>query len=382
MALFNVSEEGLNWLRARIAKLSDRSVKLGGKPFKPTVIGYHFEGEDRKKKKVFEVSIPEREVKLQGWEFVATIDHTHELGNIIRQISNREVPEKYRTSEPLCDHCNTNRYRRDTYLVYNEDEGRFAQVGRSCLKDFIGHISVNQAVNLANLYAQIGGFIDIASQMEPGEAGYRFFDLEEYCKHVATDVLERGFVSKARASEEGLDPSASIALNYFFNRAKVSNEAEELAKKALEWARNLPDDDNMSNYYFSCKVLANSGMIDMRSTGLAASIVGVFFNNENNRVSNEQKAERSNYVGKVKEKLTFVATLSVVASNPTTFSVRHEFIDENGNVLVWFSSNKSYRNLLQNKVKVTATVKAHSEFRNVKQTILTRAKVESTDGGV
>ena len=90
--------------------------------------------------------------KIHGWRFVATVDHT-EKGNIIRKMTDDiEVPERYRTSEPICEHCHSRRHRKDTYIVYNEKTDEFKQVGSTCLCDFTGGLSAEVAASYISLF--------------------------------------------------------------------------------------------------------------------------------------------------------------------------------------------------------------------------------------
>lgn len=69
---------------------------------------------------------------INDWEFVAELEHT-EKGNIITGVAGIEVPERYYTTTPVCEHCNSKRYRKNTYIVRNKTTGEFKQVGKSCL---------------------------------------------------------------------------------------------------------------------------------------------------------------------------------------------------------------------------------------------------------
>ena len=73
-------------------------------------------------------------------EFVGTIEHSHEPGveNVIRNITSYKIPEKYWTAIGNCDHCKTERNRKDTYIVRNVKTGEFKQVGKRCLEDYTG----------------------------------------------------------------------------------------------------------------------------------------------------------------------------------------------------------------------------------------------------
>ena len=90
---------------------------------------------------------------IKGWNFLATIQHSKN-GNVIRRINSEvEVDTTiYRSATVKCDHCNTDRRRNDTYLVQNV-KGELKQVGKSCLKDFVGgHKTAEFFANLANIF--------------------------------------------------------------------------------------------------------------------------------------------------------------------------------------------------------------------------------------
>lgn len=61
---------------------------------------------------------------INDWEFIAELEHT-ENGNIITGVAGVEVPERYYTSKPMCEHCNSKRYRKNTYIVRNKTTGEF-----------------------------------------------------------------------------------------------------------------------------------------------------------------------------------------------------------------------------------------------------------------
>ena len=51
----------------------------------------------------------------------------------------------------------------------------------------------------------------------------------------------------------------------------------------------------------------------------------------------------------------------------------YKFIDIEGNVFIWITS--CYIDM-DKRIKLRGTIKEHSEYNNVKQTVLTRCKVE------
>jgi len=90
---------------------------------------------------------------------------------------------------------------------------------------------------------------------------------------------------------------------------------------------------------------------------------------------NEGKKD-SNYVGEVSEKiqteLTYMNSYSFDTEWGTSYI--HKFLDQNGNIFVWKSSN-SVRADQGEVVKIKGRIKDHSEYAGAKQTILTRCKI-------
>lgn len=134
--VYKIEYWALGKLSAMIEKYNRRSVKLGVAPLKFSVqtIVTMVKGEE---KKHLEVSFEGDPAKINGWEFLGTIQHV-EGANILRSVSGREeLPEAFRTVKPHCEHCEHKRSRKDTFILKSEDT--FKQIGRNCLRDFLGH---------------------------------------------------------------------------------------------------------------------------------------------------------------------------------------------------------------------------------------------------
>ena len=377
---FEMHEAGFFWLKEKLEKLSKRSLKLGGSKIVPTVIGYHLTDELHPKK-VYEVVVPSFTVSLGDWEFVATVDHSSDTGNIFRSVSTRTVPEKYKTTKPVCDHCNINRYRRDTFIVYNTKTEEYAQVGSSCLKDFLGHPSVESYINLAKLYAQVGGFVCFAMEYdeEKDEGGYksrRYYDVERLAMLAARDAIVRGYVSKKSADENGIESTADYVIqSYGAFSYEFSDEERSIANEAIEWAKSLSGDTS-NNYEYTLSVLANEMAVELRSIGFVCGMVGSYLNHRRRQREIEEKRANnsSEYVGTVKDKM--VMELTVNHFSVTRYETfKYEFLDDNGNVLVWFATNKNNALKVGERVRVGFTVKEHQEFNYKKQTLVTRVKL-------
>ena len=104
----------------------------------------------------------------------------HEAGTIVKSIPGFDLPESYQTADPMhCEHCNTSRRRSATFIVKKNDE--LVQVGRGCLKDFLGHKSPEQYASYAEYLSDFTGSMgeyegDMGCRIEPS---YRTLDILE-----------------------------------------------------------------------------------------------------------------------------------------------------------------------------------------------------------
>lgn len=156
------------------------------------------------------------------------------------------------------------------------------------------------------------------------------------------------------------------------------------------WVINNPSD---SNYFMNLKNLFKLGEISANSFPIYCSAVHVFMKEMMNAPVKNLENRESNWVGNVGEKLSIkVKVLSMTDIESFYGSVKlHRFIDENGNILVWFCSGTplkkksaameeaGYNDPRVNvapgdEFEIIGTVKAHDVYREKKQTSLTRVK--------
>lgn len=109
------------------------------------------------------------------------------------------------------------------------------------------------------------------------------------------------------------------------------------------------------------------------------------FNNDIKQKA-EEKAKalkpESQFIGKIGDKITVEAKHTHSAwfesKSPYTHRIEttyiHNFETPEGNVLTWKTG--SYPEISSEKLTITGTVKEHSEYKGVKQTVLTRCKIQ------
>lgn len=371
----NIPERSLTWFKEQLAKLSKKSEKFSGEKIFCTVVGFHRE-EDRTSKlfgeKIFEVFVSMPDVKLNGWEFIATVDHMNEEGNLVRVVPGKTLPKRHRTSEPVCEHCGYNRKRRATVVVQHEHSQETKQVGSSCLKDFLGHGDADRWAKLAELKALVGDYIH-ASYSYDIEEGHgmrdtRWMLVKEFAAHTATIVRTHGWVSRGVSKLNGRIPTVELAWDSYNVWTSPSAEDHKVAEDALEWATNF--EGELSDWQHNSRVIALSGVMEPRNAGIVASIVGVYYTKVLNPIE-KQAQQPSEYQDKVGARIEREVTLK--GRYPGEFTTRYVMADDMGNVYVWFT-NVRVKTQVGDKMKMSATVKAHNLFKGVKQNIVSHLK--------
>ena len=326
---------------------------------------------------------------INGWKFVGTVEHT-EKGNIFHKACEVEIPKRYYESAPVCEHCKTNHVRKETFIVVNEESGEFKQVGRSCLKDFTCGMSVEAAASYTAMFNDI-----IEGEDFEGCGGWsvRYLNVGEFMKYVAETIRIYGYTKSEHfgsTKERALD---FYGFSHGWYRGEMREaigkeiekvgfdvenpENEELARKVLEFVRNL---EEKNDYVHNLKVACGLDFVEIRNAGILASAFPVYdreleYQEKKEKAENEAKkeAENSEYVGNVGDRVEVEAEdFRCLTSWETQFGVNrlYKFVDKNGNVFVWKTGK-----YLENVKKVKGTVKVHKEFRGVRQTELTRCKV-------
>ncbi len=411
---YRIHENNYHVLRAKVDKLTKRANKLDVAKITVRDIGeemveefsceqpHHHENSCPKiYVKYITVELEGETPKFKGWEFLATLQHAGEAGTVVRAVPGADIDTKdYREAAPLCEHCKQNRVRRDTFLVYHTERRETKQVGSSCIKDFTGHADphalaryLEALAGAAELLAMGGGFDGTLREAHR-------LDLEQFLAATSAMIRAKGWISRTKARDEGRDATADRVLDQMLgdwkNDIKMKHEfvptteadvAE--AEEALTWAQAIdPDTDN--DYLANILVVSKVPAMELRSAGLAASIISAHQREQRQQVEREAEGAKGpgNHIGEVKERLTLTVRVLHTQAIETDWgtSQLYNFEDEEGNALVTFSSQPlSYaekdaangEHLIQvgETVKIKGTVKRHGEFRHRNQTVLNRVKV-------
>lgn len=327
--------------------------------------------------------------KVNGWEFVATIQHNTPT-NIIRSFRTEyEVPERYYTAAPVCEHCNSKRNRKDTYLIRNTETGEFKQVGKSCLKDFTKGLSAESVVQY------ISWFDELIKGEAPSDNSYtRYYKVEEVVKLAVEAVNLYGYQKSTGSYEEGYHGQSTkqVVIDMIdggrwakphedkgFNIDRQGNKEKTAA--VLGFVAGMKTE---YGYISNLKTLCSSDYCQSRDLGIVVSAVACYdremeYQAKKARREAEQAKEQSSlkneWFGSLGERITVMEPeVKLLTSWETDFGTKYlyRFISDDGYVFTWKTGNFIESG---SKTKVVGTVKQHTEFRGQKQTELTRCKV-------
>lgn len=386
-----IPAENIAELRKKVNTIRKKAIKYGvtveyteGEEVFKSIKNEHGVNEIRK---YIEVEA-EGEAKANGWVFAGTIEHT-EQGNILRSIADDfKIPARYRDAKPYCEHCNTLRNRKDTYIVYNEQKSEYKQVGKTCLKEYTNGLDAGRV-------ACIMQFIDDMEQacVPSGSSFTNYYKVSEIAKYCAEALHKFGWTSsslpdstkvraldfywldnfKYRFSEKKRDALIALAKEVGFNAESVD---EEYIESAFKWAKDW-DNHEYNDYRDNLKVIASMEYCEYKHLGYLASLFMSYDKAMDREIKQAERAKTrkdSTYIGSVGDKVEAeIKDWKCLTSWDTMYGTTYlyEFITNDGNIIIWKTSK-----YLDDDIKgIKGTVKAHAEFRSIKQTELTRCKV-------
>lgn len=398
---FKISKDAVGYFYKKFKKIQDRARKIGAPAPSYKILddsttkarhvpvwtssGYRY---IEKEVPALLIEVAGEAPKFEGWSFVATLHPITDTSTAVMTVpgSELEIPKKYwERDATYCDHCRAARFRKETFLVHSESEG-FKQVGRQCLKDFLGHQSPEQVAAqasfvcswLEDLTEDSRGWDELSGM----RGGYReeLFEVEGLLRVSAMMIREFGWKSVSQAEVECRTSTAShvrqwvgYGKKYFSSSMSVTDGDRELASRTLAWVEGL---DPRSDYERNLVVAVQAGSVDWKMIGIVASAVASYQRSQEKERTEAIKKE-SRYVGEVGKRGTFEVTVLNVREvcGDWGISYLHKMADQDGNLFSWFYSG-SGENLEEGRTyKIKGTVKKHQEFNGRRETQLSRCTV-------
>lgn len=328
----------------------------------------------------FEVEVSGEPVKVDGWEFLASIEHT-ENGNIMHSHSQQNLPEQYRTSSSrTCDVCHTNRERKQTYIVCKD--GQYKQVGSSCLKDFFG-VNVNAVAKLFDEWRDIVSNTASDEDMDEyiGSGGSYEVSLASYMSYVVKVIRENGYVSRKNVASNGGLSTADMVGNYMSTnepKYRPSDADKAEAKAMIAEVQATPLNSN-NDYEWNLSVLVKNEFISPKSYGLAASLpafIGRIHETERKAALKNEFVQgyiTGNEGDKITVNVKVLSVKEIAGFYGTTYL--YKMVSEDNHIVTWFASSEKMSDGCT--ATVTGTIKSFTKFNGEYQTQLTRCKVSN-----
>lgn len=288
-----------------------------------------------------------------------------------------------------CDHCHTQRDRTSVLIVRNTDSGETKQVGRSCVKDFLGWSTLPVLIDpdQAARAIQHGGSLTGANWDLTSVITYSWAVVETHgwvpASHAGNRAATKDLVAEAITGRgkhaEGL--RASIASNL--------EQGREMAPRIIADLTNAFSESG-GGYEANMSAILRSGQVHPRKhLGLAVSAVQAWHRQQEHAAADQvraaahqQAADRAalqRHAGTVGEPIVMTGTVTVKRSvdgyrwnSPTQVLLVIDCGDAVAKMIT--TASWAYQVKLGEQLTVQGTVKAHETYNDVPQTVLVRPK--------
>lgn len=314
---------------------------------------------------VVDIDITYPDYKLGNYSVIAVIDHTFdENNNAIYPCGDFDIPVEYRHGQGICEHCHTNHKRNKTILL-KDISGKYKQVGTACLKEYTG-ISNISLVSAFGVVDSLLNESDIHTGCYTGTSR-EYRKVRDYLACCIHEIRRNGYDRDIK--------------EFAYNDKWYSNSTESdynMADKVIEYFTSHEFSDN---FLYNTSVHIKKGYC--RESGFIAYAY-MAYQKELEKTEKEKAKAVYEYFGNVKDKIEVNVTGKVLTSytscygsiynSVTTFV--YQFTDNANHVFIWKTAKDIPLNDdgIFNGV-ISGTIKEHSEFNGIKQTVLTRVKV-------
>lgn len=342
---------------------------------------------------------------INDWELIAYTEHT-EKGNIYSKVNTEvEIPTRYRATDCFCEHCKTRRARKNTCIIRNIKTDEFKQVGNTCLKDFTRGMDASIVTALAEMKEAFEESVEAPI----GGCGWgeSYYNVRKMLRYTAETIKHFGYANSMcnrstrsrmmdyyEVSECPIHPLRkewAKGIRKEMEEVGFDPNSEYAVKKSEEALAWIEEQEASNDYMHNLKTVCSLQYVGWKNLGILVSLFPTFDRGleieaerkarEEQRIRELEEGKNSECVGEVGKRIRIkVASCRVITSWASCYDGWHQTLtymyritDEDGNIYIWKTSKKIDEEAVD---EIVGTVKEHSEFREVKQTVLTRCKVE------
>ena len=395
--LYSIYEDYFKDVEKKLKRIEKKCAKYGN-PFVFNVIDTEIKeiiDEETKSKRYYRFIIIEVEgtAKINDYECVAILEN-HNFGNVIRRIDTEiEIPKRFLSTDNICEHCRSKRKRNELYIIHNVKTDEFKQVGSNCLMSYTNGLNAEYIASYFDGITELeefDGFIGNGGKcyMSINEAieysieiidkiGY--FNSNSYCptKDLVGTMLY-GIGDLKNRIENLNEILRDNKINMFFKLADFCKESTKItAEKIIEHYLNLKNDSEFIN---NVQVILKDGYVDYKNLGYICYLSEGYFKHiqkENKKAERLKIDGNSKHFGEINIRYNDIniAKIEEIASYSTQYGVNYiyKIILESGDILIWKTSK--WIDDFDIVKSITFTVKNHGEYNGVKQTEITRCKL-------
>lgn len=398
MGIYKIHEDNLERLESKLNTIEKKCAKLGCS-YTYRRLGEVYEEVESCTGRKYIAKFIEVEVtgkaKVEGWQVIAKIEHTPN-GVVIFKFTNEvDIPEKYKSGDyKVCEHCKSTRNRKVLYVLKNNRNNKWKQVGASCLAEFTRGLDAEYAANFVSIFDTLSKF----DFEVPQKTVKKYYPLTAYLSYCVECISKfgwtrsgQGYSTADRAWEYFLLKEYGISyLIEFKDTVEAQMNAVDFkamtpeniaqATSILNFIRHMEAD---SDYTISLKSIFSSDYFLTKYRNFVASSVKYFqsylkLSQDKSNLSDANRQEsKSSHIGNIGDKITCkISDISCLSSWDGAYGkmVMYKIIDDSGNVIIWETSKILDLSDLSLYNEVSFVVKSHSEFREVLQTEVMRCK--------
>lgn len=380
--------DALGLVTARIAKVNRKAEKLGVPAFvivasEPYLVDRTTEGGHKIKVEMVRITVTGAPVQITGYRFLGRIDFEDGI-NLVNARPGEIIPPRYRTTTTLCDHCASLRQRKSVFIFRRDGGDQHIQVGRTCLKDFMGHDPA-RVLHSASLWDDLSEGIDADAN---SGTGYPALGVDEILAMAAAVVrVKGGFISKAAAahSDYMVSTAAAVYAQLFPPKVrpgdwvKITPEERDAqrAAQAKAWALESMSGNGreQSDYEYNLTTLLQAEAVNAKRMALLVSLVGVYARHLGEIVKKAARVET--FVGEPGQRRKFVAIFQGESWFPTSYGEVYIGRFETPEGLLVYKGATPFWGYARegDSIEFTATIKKHDTYNSTKQTLIQRVKV-------
>ena len=328
--------------------------------------------------RLVEVEIDDVTVTLNAkHQIIAKIELPTKEDTVVTMINREDykVEDFQHIKELSCDHCHSNRRRKKGFILKNLETGELLQIGATCMKDYTRDLSIMEKMRFQNnLYDEF--LFDEETYMKSCFSSDSWLPIEDVIVYTNRVVDKDGCFIKAGDV-------------MYSNEQSTKDKVEELSLKE----RNITDEElervkEMFDTIQSCEIEEIMGkefnielldLIKNRYCKRKQFGKAVWIHQLYHRIIEYKEPEVINtineYVGEIGDKMEveLKSINNIWIETYYGMSCMNKFVDETGRIFVWWTTKEIDTDGEFKKMKFA--IKSHNEYKEEKQTVITRAKI-------